>query len=208
MYTITNNEQYNSIEVFFDSKPASEVLTSLKAMKMRWNAKKACWYGFASREQIESAIEGQTIEEKPKPKETASKPAKAKEDKPAKRSHNVKVGDVFYTSWGYEQTNVNFFQVIELRGASSALIREVYLPIKEEEAVSGMSANRSYEIPSCVLPPATYASFVEDQQNGDLHRIHVSKYDGKPYIKVGKPGHYQETAIPYDGKKVYESWYY
>lgn len=54
----------------------------------------------------------------------------------------------------------------------------------------------------------SHASFVEDQQSGDLHRIQVSKYDGKPYFRVGKPGSYQETAYPYDGKTLYESWYY
>lgn len=208
MYTITNNTQYNSLEVTFDSKPSASVLSSLKALKMRWNSKRACWYGFASREQIEAAIAGHTLEEQPKAKEATFKPAKVKEAKPIKRNHNVKVGDVFYTSWGYEQTNVNFFQVIELRGASSAMVREVYLEIEEEDVVSGMSADRSYKIPSEVLPAASHASFIEDQERGDLRRIQISKYDGKPYFKVGKPGHYQETAYPYDGRKLYESWYY
>ena len=207
-YTITNNTQYNSLEVTFDSKPSASVLSSLKALKMRWNSKRTCWYGFASREQIEAAIAGQTLEEQYKAKEATSKPAKVKEAKPVKRNHSVKVGDVFYTSWGYEQTNVNFFQVIELRGASSALVREVYLEIEEEDVVSGMSADRSYKIPSEVLPAASHATFIEDQERGDLRRIQISKYDGKPYFKVGKPNHYQETACPYDGRKLYESWYY
>lgn len=207
-YTITNNTQYNSLEVTFDSKPSASVLSSLKALKMRWNSKRTCWYGFASREQIEAAIAGQTLDEQPKTKEATSKPAKTKEAKPAKRNHSVKVGDVFYTSWGYEQTNVNFFQVVELRGASSALVREVYLEIEEEDVVSGMSADRSYKIPSEVLPAASHATFIEDQERGDLRRIQISKYDGKPYFKVGKPNHYQETAYPYDGRKLYESWYY
>ena len=207
MYTITNNAQYNSIEVYFDAKPASDVLAALKALRMRWNSKKACWYGFAAREEIEAAINGQQAQKAEPSDEDA--PGKAvKRAKAVERKHSVQVGDVFYTSWGYEQTNVNFFQVIELRGASSALVREVSLAIKEEEAVSGMSANRSYRLPSGILPPASHASFVEDQQSGDLHRIQVSKYDGKPYFRVGKPGSYQETAYPYDGKTLYESWYY
>lgn len=28
----------------------------------------------------------------------------------------VKVGDILYTSWGYDQTNVDYFQVVEVRG--------------------------------------------------------------------------------------------
>ena len=31
--------------------------------------------------------------------------------------HSVKVGDLFRTSWGYEQTNVEFFECVEVKGA-------------------------------------------------------------------------------------------
>ena len=55
-YTITRNEQYNSYEVTFDSKPATAVLDALKALKMRWNHKKGCWYGFADEHKIKDAI--------------------------------------------------------------------------------------------------------------------------------------------------------
>ena len=27
--------------------------------------------------------------------------------------HNIKVGDIFYNSWGYEQTNIDFYQVVK-----------------------------------------------------------------------------------------------
>lgn len=170
---------------------------------MRWHAKKSCWYGFATREQIEAAINGQAI-----PKDDEKPRKESKKTEPAERKHGVKVGDLFYTSWGYEQTNVDFFQVIELRGASSALVRQVCPELDEEDCVSGMSADRSYKIPDGILPPAAYSSFIADQEHGDLRRIQISKYDGKPYFKVGQPGRYQDTAHPYDGRKVYESWYY
>ena len=45
-YTITAGTHPNSIEIYFDSKPALDVLDALKALKFRWNHKKACWYGF------------------------------------------------------------------------------------------------------------------------------------------------------------------
>ena len=64
-YNITYNAQYDSHEVTFESKPATAVLDALKALKMRWNPKKACWYGFAKESEILSAIlnngEGETI---------------------------------------------------------------------------------------------------------------------------------------------------
>lgn len=36
----------------------------------------------------------------------------------------VQVGDLFHTCWGYDQTNVEFFEVVEVRGAY-AVLREV-----------------------------------------------------------------------------------
>ena len=206
-YAITANEQYNSLEVTFDAKPDSSVIAALKALRMRWHAKKACWSGFATREQIESAINGTQPEQtEPAPPSKTRKPAKQAD--PVKRTHSVKVGDLFYTSWGYEQTNVDFFQVIELRGASSALVRQVCPELEEEAGVSSMAADRSYKIPSDLLPPARSSVFISDQEHGDLRRIQISKYNGQPYFKVGRPGHYQDTAYPYDGRKLYESWYY
>ena len=206
-YTIKVNEQYNSLEVVFDSKPASDVLTALKALRMRWHAQKSCWYGFATREQIEAAVNGMEVASGEHKRESKLR-KEAKKVEPTERKHGVKVGDVFYTSWGYEQTNVDFFQIIELRGASSALVRQVHLELDEEDVISGMSADRSYKIPDKLLPPARSSVFIADQEHGDLRRIQISKYDGKPFFKVGLPGHYQDTAYPYDGRKLYESRYY
>ena len=39
-----------------------------------------------------------------------------------KGSHSLKVGDVLYTSWGYEQTNVDFYEVTAVRGAVVDLV--------------------------------------------------------------------------------------
>lgn len=39
-------------------------------------------------------------------------------------AHSVKVGDIFRTSWGYDQTNVEFFEVVEIKG-KHAILREI-----------------------------------------------------------------------------------
>ena len=38
--------------------------------------------------------------------------------------HTVQVGDIYRTSWGYDQTNVEFFEVVEVRG-KHAVLREI-----------------------------------------------------------------------------------
>lgn len=40
-------------------------------------------------------------------------------------NQNRQIGDIFYSSWGYGQTNVDFFQVIELVGKKSVLLKEI-----------------------------------------------------------------------------------
>lgn len=55
-YEIRENHQYNSREVYFDGKPSRATLDALKALKMRWNHVKACWYGFAQEHELVNAI--------------------------------------------------------------------------------------------------------------------------------------------------------
>lgn len=192
-YTINANAAFNSIEIAFDCKPSEEIREALKTLKFRWHGVKKVWYGYCTEEQARAAIEG----EKPVCKES-------RKAEPVNK-YGVKVGDIFHASWGFEQTNNNFFQVIALVGETSVRIREVYLDLESETAVSSMSADRKFRLPSEILPAASHASFVEDQKNGDLKRV-SNKYGVS--IKVGRSGGYQTNAYPYHGETVYESWYY
>lgn len=55
-YEIRENNQYNSREVYFDGKPSRATLDALKALKMRWNHVKSCWYGYAQECDLINAI--------------------------------------------------------------------------------------------------------------------------------------------------------
>lgn len=49
---------------------------------------------------------------------------KLTEIKPYKEpKHNIKPGDIFYNSWGYEQTNIDFYQVISTTAKTITLRR-------------------------------------------------------------------------------------
>lgn len=64
-YSITENRQYGSREVYFDGAPSDAVRSALKGLKMRWNHKKACWYGFAAEQSIIDAILGANADDTP-----------------------------------------------------------------------------------------------------------------------------------------------
>ena len=55
-YRIEQNRDYNSNEVFFDGKPAQEVINALKNLGMRWHHVRRCWYGRKSENAIINAI--------------------------------------------------------------------------------------------------------------------------------------------------------
>lgn len=39
--------------------------------------------------------------------------------------HTMKVGDILVSSWGYDQTNIDFYQVTALRGKQSVVLMEI-----------------------------------------------------------------------------------
>ena len=194
-YTIKANEQFKSNEVFFDSKPEKAAIDGLKSLRFRWNPKKSCWYGFADPETIKAALNGEKV----------SAPVKAKE--PKKNKYGVKVGDFFSATWGYEQTNVDFFQVIALVGESSVRVREVW-PEHVTENAYAMAADRVYKLDtSKMAKKAEWSTFIKDQENGDLKRLKSYAADG-----VSNPQFYLDSfadahLITTDTVKTYESWY-
>lgn len=135
-------------------------------------------------------------------KEQPKKQSKPKEE--IKRNHNVKVGDIFVASWGYEQTNLDFFLVTELVGAQSVRILPVHLGVVEEETMShGMARDVKFNVKDYAVD--TRSVFIKDCDKGDLKRVQVSKWgNNAEYIKIASFA----NAYRYHGQKLYESWYY
>lgn len=205
-YQITANEQFNSIEITFDGKPSEAIRTALKELRFRWHNLKKVWYGYTDEETARKAIETATAEPTKAPTtKTATKTEKV-------NKYGVKVGDVFSSSWGYEQTNVEFYQVIQLVGETAVRVVEVVPPMTDEKAVSSMSADRTYKITGELLPRASRSLFIKDQTNGDLKRIKLG-FDSDPEkAKENCSIKLSECANAYKCKlgevTAYESWYY
>jgi len=52
------------------------------------------------------------------------------------RFENIKIGDIFVSSWGYEQTNVDFFQLVNLKGKTGEFRKISYETIEETGPMS------------------------------------------------------------------------
>lgn len=159
MATYAINEQFHGIEVSFDSKPAKAVLDALKSAGFRWHNARRLWYAkqTESRLTLVRSITDTTTPTAPaKTAKTAPTAPKAKTNK-----YGVKVGDVFYTSWGYDQTNIDFFQVIALCGESSVRVRQVDPPRIEDRPYShGMASDRTYKFTGELLPASALETII------------------------------------------------
>ena len=204
MTTLTLNQELNGIEIKFDCKPISSTLESLKKSGFRWHRQKKFWYAKQTPERIklaQSITDGKEI-----------KTVTTKEKAEKKNVFGVKVGDIFSASWGYEQTNNDFFQVIALVGEKSVRVREVNPPIVRRDPVSGMAEDRVYKITVEILPPSPHSVFIKDQEKGDLKRIKPGYFQDEEEAKNNCYFDISSYASAYkcngETKKVYESWYY
>ena len=92
---------------------------------------------------------------------------KYKEERKARAKVELKVGDIIYTSWGYEQTNIDFYQVTKLVGKCSC----EYIKIGSErlKSTSWCSAN-------CLPDPSVTFGDVQRGRIG-VHGIKIGNYN-------------------------------
>lgn len=112
----------------------------------------------------------------------------------------IKVGDIFVASWGYEQTNLNFFQVVKKVGKQSVRVQEVKVPTTET-FLSTTSENMTANVePHTMYPTYRQSTFIENHEKGDTKKVCVSGF-AEPHLNFD--GTYAKL---YQGQKLYHSW--
>lgn len=104
----------------------------------------------------------------------------------AKQPHTLQVGDVIYNSWGYDQTNIDFYQVARV-SANFVWLQEM----SSEMALDGGCGPMSGK----VVPANGTAK-------GELTQHAVRTYNGEPSVNF-KHG----CGRKHDGLPKYCSWY-
>lgn len=194
MTTYTLNAEHQGIEIYFNSKPAAEIRDALKAHGFRWHRQKACWYSKQTGERLalaEKLANGEQVAEAPA---GAAKPQ-------VQPAHSLRVGDILEASWGYEQTNINFYQVVALKGRTMVSVRECALEPAEVDNITGMSRDIAFKLPS----EGGKVTFINDE---------IITRKVKNYMQDKRPEGDQVAikdfiiASPYNGETLYHSWYY
>ncbi|MDV4026055.1 hypothetical protein CMT52_17115 [Elizabethkingia anophelis] len=97
-------------------------------------------------------------------------------------SNTIQKGTILYSSWGYEQTNINFYLVLERRN-SKLILQEIGQTRTYERQDSG----------TCIANP--------ELKRGEPFERRLTKYASININEV-------ESASIYDGKSLYWSSYY
>lgn len=98
---------------------------------------------------------------------------------PQEFEHGVKPGDIYYYSWGYDQTNIDWYQVISVTKASAKLKK---LEDKKSSDGSTTMTGKTVPIPN------------KFQKDAPITR-RISSFSGEPYMKMDHGG-----LSPWDGK--------
>lgn len=103
------------------------------------------------------------------------------------KAANVKVGDIFVDSWGYEQTNVDFYQVVAKPSAKTVIVREIACRTEE-------GSRQSHGMADSVFP-------VRDAFIGEEMKKRIDSYGGfKTYsFSCARPAD--------ENRSYYRSWY-
>lgn len=198
------DKQWDAVHIFFDSIPPKEIRDEMKSLRFKWHKRDKYWFARKTPERIKLAekICGKSEAKTKEPKQ------KIEERTEKKNKFGVQVGDIFSCSWGYDQTQVDFFQVLKLCGEKSVRVRHVQPKLVSENAESGMSAKRTYRITREILPEVERSIFVNDQEKGDLKRLKSWSKDGKsdPIFEMGSGGYICHLE-PLGDNEHFESWW-
>ena len=120
-------------------------------------------------------------------REYKAKRAVEKKERIEMARNSVIVDDIFVSSWGYEQTNVDAFQVVEKIGNASVVLRPIACRAVEGTEIShGMAQN--------VVP--VHNAFIGEET--------ITKRITEYGIKINS----YSSAFQWDGKReFYNSWY-
>jgi hypothetical protein len=120
-------------------------------------------------------------------KETVEYKANIKAEKKKQNDSAIcKVGEIYVNSWGYDQTNVDYYQVIAVKG-KTATLQEI-----NSEAVEGTDG-----FMSCRVRP------VPNSFHGIPFTKRIQGYNGQAYFSFSYGG----CSLVTEGQTNYCSWY-
>lgn len=182
---IVNEE--GKCEIFFSDEIVGGRFYAIAYMgkggKPAWN------YSFKTKERMMEYIENYITERKVM---EMSKKVRQEEKKKRNSEVTVKVGDLFHYSWGYDQTQAEFYQVVEVKGKTATLRRISAKSVPNTQAYM------------CEHVSPMKDHFVDTNYGGETIKKRIQAYyDGSPCFSMP----YGSLTPTTEESKHYSSWY-
>ncbi len=163
-------ERFDALDAIVGRKDTGGRLSAVAFIGKQ--SKPAWWYAFKTAEQREQHI-AKFIESR---KAILQYKAERKAEQCA-APRAFALGDIAKTSWGYDQTNVDFFEVVALVGAKSVAIRK----IAQKRTENSFMAGTCIPVPGAYLSaPVTKLTRGDTIISADEYRNNAYKYEGRP----------------------------
>lgn len=103
--------------------------------------------------------------------------------------HDVKLGDIFQCTWGYDQTNIDYYQVTKIVGTAFVEVREIARQSEQTEWLQG----------NCVPAPGKFI--------GDVMRKKISVACNEPSFRVNSfcSAYRLKPVAVIEGQKIFET---
>lgn len=97
-------------------------------------------------------------------------------------AHGLEIGDILYNEWGYEQTNVSYFQVLRVPSGRSVVLREIEADRIEDKpmSMSGKSTPKPGEFVASSKEQTRRATGFQRVGSGKDYGGDLQKWDGTP----------------------------
>ncbi|WP_426197178.1 hypothetical protein [Massilia sp. DWR3-1-1] len=112
-------------------------------------------------------------------RETARESAKRERHQAA---HGLEVGDILFSTWGYEQTNVTFYQLTRVVSGRSATVRQIEADTIENKpgSMTGTTTPRPGEFAAGSKDETRRATGWQTLGAGKSSHGGLDKWDGRP----------------------------
>ena len=100
-------------------------------------------------------------------KEKLTRSEKIKQEYKASKTvteRSAAIGDIFVRSWGYEQTNVDYYQVVGFKGKKSYIVQKIHSALSAGEGCSSMSGY-CVPLPNNFIESKEPMSVIENRKN-------------------------------------------
>jgi hypothetical protein len=96
--------------------------------------------------------------------------------------HGLAVGEIVYTVWGCEQTNVDFFEVVRIPSARSAVLRQIECDTIEDKpgSMTGKATPKPGHFVAVAKEETHRAGGLHTLNGGESTRGDFRRWDGTP----------------------------